>query len=65
MVHLLLQAEQIHKLTTLFTQNDNFFHPGPFWVSFCEFAQLEATVFFSQPEIIHMIKGSTEAELNK
>jgi hypothetical protein len=26
----LSQAEQIHTVTTIFTQNDNFLHPGPF-----------------------------------
>ena len=24
------KAEQIHKMATYFTQNDNFLHPGPF-----------------------------------
>ena len=37
-------AEQINKMTATFTQNDNFVHPGQFWVSFCEFAQLYTTV---------------------
>jgi hypothetical protein len=26
------KAEQIHKMTTIFTQNDNFIYSGPFWV---------------------------------
>jgi hypothetical protein len=26
----LCKAEQIHKMTTIFAQNDNFLHPGPF-----------------------------------
>ena len=37
------KAEQIHKMTTIFTPNDNL---GPFWV--CEFAQLlQAVLSFS------------------
>ena len=26
------KSEQIHKVTTILAQNDNFLHPGPFWV---------------------------------
>ena len=32
------------KMTTIFAQNDDFFHPDPFWVNF---ADLATTVFFS------------------
>ena len=39
---LLLQAEEIHKMTTLFTQNDT----KDQQMSFCEFAQVVTTVFF-------------------
>ena len=31
-------AEQIDKNSTIFTQKDNFVHPGQYSVSFCEFA---------------------------
>ena len=40
----LCKAEQIHKVTTIFTQNDNFVHPGQFCVSFYESAHLYITV---------------------
>ena len=33
---LLCKAEQIHKMTTIFTQNDNFVHRGQFLASFWE-----------------------------
>ena len=36
----LCKAEQIHKVTTIITQNDNFVHLGQLWVFFLEFAQL-------------------------
>ena len=53
------------KMTAIITQNDNCVQQGHFWVSFCEFAQLEATVSFSQPDMIHMIQGSTKADYKK
>ena len=34
-----VKPEQTHKVTTIFTQNDNFVHTGQFLVSFWEFAQ--------------------------
>ena len=37
---MLCKAEQIHKITIIFTQNDIFVHAGQFWVTFFEFAQL-------------------------
>ena len=40
-----VKSEQIHKMTTIFTQNDNFVLPGQFWVPFFEFAQLYIIVF--------------------
>ena len=33
-------TEEIDKNSTIFTQKDNFVHPGQYSVSFCEFAQL-------------------------
>ena len=27
---LLLNVDRIHKMTTIFTQNEDFYHPGPF-----------------------------------
>jgi hypothetical protein len=27
---IVIKAEQIHKITTIFTENDNFLHQGPF-----------------------------------
>ena len=56
----LSQAEQIHTVTTIFTQNDNFLHPRPL----CEFAQLCKQLFLSQLEINHVIQEPTEARQN-
>ena len=42
---MLLQAEQMHKMTTIFTQNDNF-KQWVKWMSFCAFAQLVTTIIF-------------------
>ena len=47
------KAEKIHKMATIFTQNDNL---GPFWLKqlpFCEFAQPSKQLFLSQLEINH------------
>ena len=52
-IYLMLRKEYLlckaaHKIATMFTQNDNFVHPGQFWASFCEIAQLyTADIFFS------------------
>ena len=37
---MLCKAEQIHKMTTIFIQNDKNVHPGQFLVQLSEFAQL-------------------------
>ena len=39
-----ITAEQIHKMTTISTQNDNFDHRGQFWLLFFEFAPLLITL---------------------
>ena len=56
---LLLQAEQSHKMATIFTP----------WLkiksSFCEFAYPVTTVFFSQFEINHVIQEPSEADWHK
>ena len=61
-----LQAEQIHAMTTLFTQNDEFFHPGNFLELFkvktVGLLILSTTVFFSQLEINHLIQQTTKAD---
>ena len=36
--------KRIIAMQTIFAQNDNFVHPGQFWMSFCDFAQLFITV---------------------
>ena len=35
-----VKPEQTHKVTTIFTQDYNFVHPGKFWLLFFEFTQL-------------------------
>ena len=38
-----LKLSKTHKVTTIFTQNYNFVHPGQFWLLCFEFAQLYIT----------------------
>ena len=52
--------EQIHKMTTIFIQNDPIgFHFVGKQLSFCEFAQLCKQFFFSQLEKNHVIQLPT------
>jgi hypothetical protein len=54
---LLWKAEQIRRMTTIFTQNDNFVNPGFFF----EFTQLYILQLFSfELELNHVIQESTE-----
>jgi hypothetical protein len=50
------KAEQIHKVTYIFTQNDNFLHHDHFELSFCKFAQRCKESTISQLETNHVIQ---------
>ena len=45
---LLHKAEQIHKMTTIFTQIDNFVDSGQFWVLFLDLLSFTQQLFSSQ-----------------
>ena len=46
-----LKAEQINKITTIFTQNDHFFQTWPFWLKKINLLSMEQKLFLSHLEI--------------